>query len=74
MKNSGSHSPSGTLGDLQSRPVNRIKGFCETCRAGLASRSKRFCGPCYDVRLQANIAKNHAKHYAKIKAARDASQ
>jgi hypothetical protein len=74
VKKSGSHSPFGTLGDLQSRPVNRIKGFCETCGAGLPNRGKRFCGPCYDVRQQVNIAKNHAKHYAKIKAARDASQ
>jgi hypothetical protein len=36
---------------------------CETCPS-LVSGAKRFCGPCYDVRLQANIAKNRSKYKA----------
>lgn len=34
---------------------------CETCPAIVPLR-KRFCGPCYDLRLEANIAANRHKY------------
>lgn len=62
MRNKGSHSPSGSFADFTAKPVNRVVKFCETCGCGLSDRRKRFCGPCYDVRLQANIAANRHKY------------
>ena len=64
MRNSGSHRPSGSLADITTKPVNRLKGHCEQCGSGV-SRQKRFCSPCYDVRLQANIAANRHKYQKK---------
>lgn len=65
MRNKGSHSPSGSFADLTAKAVNRVRGFCESCGCGLPNKAKRFCGPCYDVRLQANIAANRHKYQQK---------
>lgn len=62
MRDRGSHNPTGSFADLTAKPLNRVKGKCETCGAGLPTKQKRFCGACYDVRLQANIAANRHKY------------
>lgn len=67
MRNRGSHRPSGSFADLTSHPVMRVKGFCGMCGAGLANKAKRFCGPCYDIRLQAGIAARRHR-YRKLSA------
>jgi hypothetical protein len=61
MRNKGSHSPSGSFADFTSKAVNRVRGFCEMCGCGI-DKKKRFCLPCYDERLMANIAANRHKY------------
>jgi hypothetical protein len=61
VRNKGSHSPSGSFADLTAKAVNRVRGFCEQCGCGV-DRRKRFCLPCYDDRLMANIAANRHKY------------
>ena len=56
MRDRGSHNPSGSFADFTAKPVNRVKGRCEYCGAGLPNKVKRFCGPCYDRRYQENAA------------------
>ena len=62
MRDRGSHSPSGSLADISIRAVNRVVGKCAVCGAGLPNRIKKYCGPCYATRLEANIAKNRHKY------------
>jgi hypothetical protein len=45
------HRPYGSFADLTRRPVKRIRAYCEMCGCGLA-KVKRFCLPCYDIRLE----------------------
>jgi hypothetical protein len=52
-----SHRPSGSLADLSTKPVNRIRAHCQMCGCGL-NKVKRFCLPCYDIRLE---SRRHAK-------------
>lgn len=61
MRDRGARTPSGSFADLTAAPVNRVKGHCEMCGVGV-DRRKRFCLPCYDARLQANIAANRHKY------------
>ena len=61
MRDRGSHRPSGAFADLTGKPVNRVRGYCEMCGCGVDKR-KRFCLPCYDERLQGNIAANRHKY------------
>lgn len=63
MRNRGSHSPFGSIADLATKPVNRIVSNCEKCGCALSKR-KRFCLPCYDVRLQENIVAGRARRRA----------
>lgn len=37
---------------------------CGSCGTGISSR-KRYCGPCYDIRLQANRDANRHKYRKK---------
>ena len=62
MRNRGSHSPSGSFADLTTKPVNRVVKSCANCGCGLSDRRKKFCGPCYAVRYEANIAANRHKY------------
>lgn len=39
----------------------------EGCGARLQDRRKTYCGPCYDARLQANIAANRWRYSGKTK-------
>lgn len=61
MRDRGARRPSGSFAELTGKPVNRVRGHCEQCGAGI-DRRKRFCLPCYDERLQANIAANRHKY------------
>lgn len=63
MSDRGSHNPSGSFADFTTAPINRVKGHCERCGAGLDKKGrKRFCLPCYDIRSQENIARNRLKY------------
>ncbi len=44
----------------RAKPVQK---HCAACGAGLMDRRKTYCGPCYDRRLQENIAANRRKYY-----------
>lgn len=61
MRDRGSHAPSGSIGDIASKPINRIKGRCEKCSAPLPRANKKFCSPCYDIRLRENAERNRIK-------------
>lgn len=39
-----------------------IQKLCAMCGTGLMSKAKTYCGPCYDERLQANIAASRHKY------------
>lgn len=69
VRNKGSHSPSGSFADFTTKPVNRVRGHCKKCGCGLLNKAKRYCGPCYDIRLQENIARNRLKYKAEKLAA-----
>lgn len=68
MINRGSHSPFGSIADISTKPVNRIVSECERCGCALAKK-KRFCLPCYDVRLQENIVAGRQRRKAAASAA-----
>ncbi len=44
----------------RAKPVEKA---CAGCGCGIEKR-KTYCGPCYDTRLMANIAKNRHKYRA----------
>lgn len=68
MRDRGSHNPSGSFADLTTKPVNRIKGQCGMCGAGLSHKGKKFCMPCYDQRLEGFNRINRAKYAERQKA------
>jgi CDGSH-type Zn-finger protein len=41
---------------------------CTNCGCGI-SKAKTYCGPCYDIRLTDNIARNRKRYAAKKKEA-----
>jgi hypothetical protein len=51
----------GAPGTAADQKAKKVEKFCASCGTGVDSR-KTYCGPCYDVRLQANIAKNRGKY------------
>lgn len=73
MRDRGSHNPSGSFADLTAKPVNRVKGTCGECGTGLPNRARKYCGPCYDVRLEGFNKINRAKYVERQKAKKAAS-
>lgn len=39
-----------------------VQKICPMCGTGLMDRRKTYCGPCYDKRLESNIAANRHKY------------
>lgn len=68
MRNSGSHRPSGSLGDFTAAPVNRLKGHCEQCGCGVGGTLRRFCRPCISDRLDAQLREAKRRRRARAKA------
>jgi len=62
MRDRGSHNPSGSIADISAKRARGVVKLCPTCGAGLMEARKTYCAPCYDVRLQANIAANRSKY------------
>lgn len=60
----------GSFADLSGGKAKPIVGQCLTCGAKLIKRGKKYCLPCYDVRLAENIAKNKARYKAQRIAAK----
>lgn len=73
MRDRGSHNPSGSFADLTKKPVNRVKGLCGECGAGLPNRSRKYCRPCYDARLEGFNKINRAKYVERQKAKKAAA-
>ena len=63
MRNRGSHKPSGSIADIAG--AKRAKPITKRCTCGALIQSRKtFCGPCYDVRYQENVAAGRLRRAA----------